>query len=99
MKPPNPECAACGFTQSSIVIDPSRATLSHLVQDVLKSKLGYSDELSNSREDGILYDPDFDDNLNRTFSDLSLGADKLITVTDEEDENPRVNLTLLLTEK
>ena len=99
VRPPNPDCAVCSIAQSGIVIDPSRATLSDLVEDVLKSRLGYGDEISISRDDGLLYDPDFDENLSKKFSDLGLGSDNVLTVADEEDENPRVNLALTLTAK
>jgi len=65
---------------------------------VLKLGLGYSEELSVSSEAGLLYDPDFDDNLESKFADLGLKSDSFLTVVDE-DEDPRVNLILSITEK
>ena len=99
VRPPKPDCAVCSVVQSSIVVDPSRATLSHLVEDVLKAKLGYSDDLSISRDEGLLYDPDFDDNVTKKFRELGLSADHVLTIADEGDDNPRVDLALTLTEK
>jgi len=51
-----------------------------------------------SSEAGLLYDPDFDDNLESKFADLGLKSDSFLTVVDE-DEDPRVNLILSITEK
>lgn len=99
LKPPNPSCAVCGVIQSRLVIDPSRATLRNLVEDVLKDQLQYGDELSVNNEVGILYDPDLDDNLSKKFSDLGIKADSFLTVVDEEDDNPRVNLSFSIAEK
>ena len=85
--------------QSQLVIDPKRATLRNLVEDVLKDQLQYGDELSVNNEVGILYDPDLDENLSKKFSDLGIKADSFLTVVDEEDDNPRVNLSLSIAEK
>ena len=85
--------------QSRLVIDPARATLRDLVEDVLRDQLEYGDELSVNNEVGILYDPDLDDNLSKRFSDLGIKADSFLTVIDEDDDNPRVNLSLSISEK
>lgn len=55
--------------------------------------------MSVNNEVGILYDPDLDDNLSKKFSDLGIKADSFLTVVDEDDENPRVNLSLSISEK
>lgn len=81
------------------MIDPTRATLRNLVEDVLKDQLHYSDELSVNNEVGILYDPDLDENLSKKFIDLGIKADSFLTVVDEEDDNPRVNLSFSIAEK
>lgn len=87
------------MTQSRIVVDPSRATLNDLVEDVLKLQLGYSGEFSVNNEVGTLYDPELDDNLYKKFSDLGIKADSFLTVIDDDDENPRVNLSLSISEQ
>ena len=99
LKPPNPNCNVCGVMSSTLVIDPNRATLNDLVEDVLKSQLGYGDEFSINNEVGTLYDPDLDDNLSKKFSDLGVKADSFLTVIDDDEENPRVNLSLAILEK
>jgi ubiquitin-like 1-activating enzyme E1 B len=62
-------------------------------------KLGYGEELSVSNELGTIYDPDLEDNLCRKLSDLGVKSDTFITVIDEEDDTPRVNLELLVSER
>ena len=97
--PPNPSCGVCAVAHSDLSVDPARATLGNLVEDVLKQKLGYSDDLSVSNDAGLLYDPDFDDNFSKKFSDLGIKSDTFLTIMDEEDHNPRVNLSLAITEQ
>lgn len=99
LKPPNPNCNVCGVMSSTLIVDPERATLNDLVEDVLKSQLGYGDEFSINNEVGTLYDQDLDDNLSKKFSDLGVKADSFLTVIDDDEENPRVNLSLAILEK
>ena len=99
LKAPNPNCNVCGVTSSALIVDPDRATLNDLVEDILKTQLGYGDEFSINNEVGTLYDPDLDDNLSKKFSDLGVKADSFLTVIDDDDENPRVNLSLAILEK
>ena len=81
------------------MVDASRATLNDLVEDVLKLQLGYGDEFSVNNEVGTLYDPELDDNLSKTFSELGIIGDSFLTIIDDDDENPRVNLTLAIAEQ
>ncbi|KAL8857504.1 MAG: hypothetical protein Q9178_005999 [Gyalolechia marmorata] len=99
LRPPNPDCPVCGVMQSRLIVDPSRATLNDLVQDILKSDLGYGDEFSINNEVGTLYDPDLEDNLSKKFSELGVNADSFLTIIDDDEENPRVNLSLSISEK
>ena len=80
------------------MIDPDRATLDDLVQDVLRGQLGYGEEFSLSSKIGTIYDPDLEDNLPKKLSELGAKDETFITVVDEEDE-PRVNLELVVREK
>ncbi|KAL9610110.1 MAG: hypothetical protein Q9167_005156 [Letrouitia subvulpina] len=99
LRPPNPNCEVCNVAQARLVVDPARATLSDLVEGVLKPDLGYGNEFSINNEVGTLYDPELDDNLSKKFGDLGIKNDSFLTVIDDEDENPRVNLSLSVTEK
>lgn len=98
VRPPNPDCPVCGVLHSRLVIDPSRATLNDLVEDVLQSKLGYR-EFSINNEIGTLYDPDLEDNLSKKFSELGVKGDSFLTIIDDDETNPHVNLSLSISEK
>lgn len=98
LKPPNPNCSVCGVMQSRLIVDPSRATLNDLVEDVLKGQLGYGEEFSINNEVGTLYDPDLEDNVSKKFSELGVKGDSFLTVIDDDEENPRVNLSLSISE-
>lgn len=69
------------------------------MQDVLRLQLGYGEEFSLSSEIGTIYDPDLEDNLSKKLSELGVKGETLVTVVDEEDEQPRVNLELLIHEQ
>lgn len=99
LKPPNPECSVCGVTQSRLLVDPARATLNHLVEDVLRTQLGYGEEFSVNNEVGTLYDPELDDNLSKKIIDLGIKSDSFLTIIDDDEENPRVNLSLSVLEQ
>ncbi|KAF7159963.1 hypothetical protein CNMCM6106_007378 [Aspergillus hiratsukae] len=96
LKPPNPNCPVCSVATARIKIDPERATVNDLVQDVLRLQLGYGEEFSLSNELGTIYDPDLEDNLPKKLSDLGIKNESFLTVVDEEDDQPRVNLELVV---
>jgi len=89
---PKPGCPVCDVCQSRLAIDLTRATLEDLVEDFLKEQLGY-EEFSVSGDAGLLYDPDFDDNLPKKLTELGLTSHSFLTINDEQDA-PRVNLVL-----
>lgn len=66
---------------------------------MLRLQLGYGEEFSVNNEVGMLYDPELDDNLSKKFSDLGIKADSFLTIIDDDDENPRVNLSLTISEQ
>jgi ubiquitin-like 1-activating enzyme E1 B len=96
---PNPDCAVCGVAMSRIEVDPSRATLSDVVDGVLKMELGYGEEITVMNEKGPIYDPDYEDNLMKKLEDLNIGDASFLVVKDDDDENPRVDLQLSITAK
>lgn len=85
--------------QSRLIVDPSRATLNHLVEDVLKTQLGYCSELSITNDVGVLYDPELDDNLSKRLIELGIKSDSFLTIIDEDEDDPRVNLSFSISEK
>lgn len=96
LRKPKPDCAICGNAQARLVTDPQKMTLEQLVEELLKAKLGYTDELSITTDNGVIYDPDLEENLPKTMSELGIKNDTFITVRDEEDENTKVNLILTI---
>jgi len=76
----------------------SRATLNDLVEDLLRLELGYGEEFSVNNEVGPLYDPDETENLTKKLSELGIKDDSFLTVIDDDEENPRVNLILSVRE-
>ncbi|KAI9039580.1 E1 ubiquitin-activating protein ubaB [Aspergillus affinis] len=95
LKPPNPNCPVCSVAHSKLIFDPDRATVGNLVKDILEAQLGYGEEVSISTEQGILYDLDLEDNLPKKLSEMGIHNETFITVVDEEDQEPRVNLELI----
>ncbi|KAL1856475.1 hypothetical protein VTK73DRAFT_8271 [Phialemonium thermophilum] len=92
---PNPECPVCSVYTTSVYVDLARATLQDLVEDFLRTELGYGEkEISVSNDVGILYDPDETENLSRKLSDLGIRQDSTLTVVDEDEEDPYVNVVI-----
>lgn len=81
---PNPHCAVCRTPYVSLEMDPSKLTLSQFLEDVVKGKLGFSGDVSLVEGNRLLFDPDFEDNLAKTFESLDLDAGKMLTVSDED---------------
>jgi len=94
MRAPNPECPVCSVAQATLYVDMSRATLHDVVEDFLRLELGYGDEFVVNNEIGTLYDVEETDNLAKKLIDLGIKSDTFLTVIDEDEENPRVNLLI-----
>lgn len=70
-----------------------------MIEEFLKARLGYGDkEVSISNEVGILYDPDETDNLDKKLSELGVKEDSFLTVVDEDDDEPFVNVVISIQE-
>lgn len=99
LRPPNPECPTCSVTHITLNVDIARAKLGDLVDDVLKSQLGYSEEFSITKDGDLLYDADEDAHLDKTFAELGLTTDNSITVIDDADEDKKVNVQFVIAAK
>lgn len=77
-------------------MDRERATLRDLVEGVLQLELGYSTELSVTKDKDLIYDPDMEDMLSQKLTELGNKDEPFFTVLDGDDLNkdPRVNLQL-----
>ena len=100
MNPPRPDCAICSTAVARVLVNPGTATLNDIVE-MLRSELGYGEELSILKDSAIVYDPDEDENLSKTLSELGITSYSSITVVDDDDEDqdPRVNLDLYVYER
>jgi ubiquitin-like 1-activating enzyme E1 B len=94
LRPPNPRCATCSVCYATLNVDLPRAKLSDLVNIILKEKLGYGEEFSIKRDSDILYDMDEDIHLENTFKELGLKGDTFLTVSDDSEEDAKVDLVL-----
>ena len=99
LRPPRPDCPVCGVANASIRVDTTKATLGDLVDGVLRKQWNYGEELSVSSDAGVLYEPDLEDNLGKTFKELGVGDVQFLTVVDDALENPKLNLVLALSAK
>ncbi|KAE8842518.1 hypothetical protein HRS9139_01815 [Pyrenophora teres f. teres] len=92
LRPPNPHCATCGVCYAELHVDTKRAKLSALVDTILKEQLGYGEDFSIKRDADILYDIDEDIHLDKTFEELGLKGDTFLTISDDADENAKVDV-------
>ncbi|KAN0084862.1 hypothetical protein V8E54_001329 [Elaphomyces granulatus] len=99
LRQPNPNCPVCSVAQRKLFVDLEQATVDDLVEGVLRQQLGYGEEFSISTNLGTIYDPDLEDNLPKKLASLGVTSDSFITIVDEEDEEPRVNLELRVVER
>lgn len=100
LSPPNPACEICGVARTSIEADITRATLGDLVEKVLRGVLGYGEEIGVLMDQTLLFDVDFDDNLETPLCELGFGDETFVTVRDEGEEEeggPRINLVIAVT--
>jgi ubiquitin-like 1-activating enzyme E1 B len=98
--PTNPKCPVCSVHQTTVSVDLSRATLNDLVEDFLRIELHYGEkELVVNNDGGLLYDVDETDNLSRKLSDLGITAGTMLTIIDEDDLDPWVNVVINIEEQ
>lgn len=98
-RPPNPDCPVCGTYQTRAFVDLSKATLKDLVEDFVRLELGYGEkEFAVSNEVGPLFDPEETENLPKRLSELGIQSDSFLTVIDEDDQDPFVNVVINIEE-
>lgn len=97
---PNPQCELCGMETSIFSVDINSATLKNLVINILQEGLGYGEEISII-SDRLLYDIEFEDNLNKLLKDIGIQNGTFLTIIDEDDNEKlkRKNLILVIKEK
>ncbi|KIK26150.1 hypothetical protein PISMIDRAFT_676289 [Pisolithus microcarpus 441] len=89
--PPNPKCAICRDTYTTVLCDPTNVTLGEIIDGILGDGNGEHGgtgrrEVSVYEDKRVLSDPDWDDNLERTLESLNVTRGKFLTIVDEEGE-------------
>lgn len=96
--PPNPTCPVCSVPFTQVTVNPEHSKLGDLV-DRLKDAAGYTDEMTLTTGDArIVYDPELEDNLAKSFRELDIGGGMFLTVTDDREEDAKVDLVLSVKE-
>ncbi|RVD84446.1 uncharacterized protein DFL_006195 [Arthrobotrys flagrans] len=93
LRTPNPLCQVCGVARLDFECDTSKIRLGDLINVVLQDVLGYSPSIS-ILHDKLIYDEEYDDNLNASFETLGITDGSFLTILDEsdDDQSRRVNL-------
>ncbi|KAK6539781.1 E1 ubiquitin-activating protein uba2 [Orbilia ellipsospora] len=93
LSPPNSLCHVCGVIRVDFECDISKIKLGELIEIVLRGVFQYG-SVSLIHEK-LIYDEDYDDNLEIPLAQLGIQDGSFLTVRDESDESQaRINLIL-----
>jgi ubiquitin-like 1-activating enzyme E1 B len=85
--------------QTTVYVDLGRATLGDVVEQFVRLELGYGDrDFVVNNESVILYDADETQNLPSKLRDLGIGPDTALTIIDEDDDEPFVDVRVNIQE-
>ena len=87
---PNKQCGVCRDTYAELPCDPSRTTLREVIEGILGGEM--SREVSVYEDKRVLYDPDWEDNIERTLEDLNVTKGKFLAIVDEDGEYETIQL-------
>ncbi|KAF3907529.1 hypothetical protein AA313_de0201833 [Arthrobotrys entomopaga] len=92
---PNTLCQVCGVTRVDFECDITKTQLGDLINRVLRDVFEYNDSISLLHEK-LIYDEDYDDNLESPLARLGIKDGSFLTVIDDSDESQarRINLVL-----
>jgi len=96
---PNPNCAICRDTYTTVHCEPAHTTLRDIVEGILGPGEGQGTgprDVTVYEAGRILADPDFEDNLDRTLADLNCSRGKFITIVDEDGVYGTINVAICL---
>ncbi|ODQ68425.1 hypothetical protein NADFUDRAFT_68648 [Nadsonia fulvescens var. elongata DSM 6958] len=85
LQPPNPDCPVSSVARSTISMNTQIIQLRDLLQS-LKTNFNYTDEICLISDGKLVYDIDFDDNLDRPVKDLGIADGTFLTVIDEAED-------------
>ncbi|KAF3164825.1 E1 ubiquitin-activating protein uba2 [Orbilia oligospora] len=93
LRTPNPSCQICGVARLDFECDTSKIQLQEFIKVVLQDVFEYSPSIS-ILHDKLIYDEEYDDNLDASFENLGITDGSFLTILDESDDDQprRVNL-------
>ncbi|KAJ3296727.1 E1 ubiquitin-activating protein uba2 [Borealophlyctis nickersoniae] len=98
--PPNPECPVCSSRYLVLRLNTKTAKLKDVIEIVTEDPdgkgLSIPGDLTIENDGRGLYDPDFDDNLDRTLEDMKIHHGSRLTIQNEYDEEDSKVVTLVL---
>lgn len=100
LEPPTPDCQVCGVARLALEANIDCATLGEFVENVVRSCFKYGDLSVLTSQ--MLYDADFEDNLEMPLRELGFEDETFVTIIDDDDSDdvePRVNLVVAVTHK
>ncbi|KAJ8328967.1 E1 ubiquitin-activating protein uba2 [Batrachochytrium dendrobatidis] len=104
---PNPECAVCTVGYFTLRINTHTTSLKDVIDKVvvsgefgegsIRDGLGLAGEITIQNDIGLLYDVEFDDNIDTTLEALGVTAQtKLCITNDDDDDLKNVAVTLFI---
>ncbi|KAI7823790.1 hypothetical protein BC939DRAFT_397013 [Gamsiella multidivaricata] len=79
---PNPKCYICRNSYIALKIDTEKSTVQDLINLLEENSLSDVEIQEGGR---VIYDPDFDDNAEKTLASLQLTDGKFVDVVNEDD--------------
>jgi ubiquitin-like 1-activating enzyme E1 B len=94
LQPPSPRCSVCSMTFRHVRLDLNSHTLNDIVS-LAKNQLKLSEVAVMDRNGRLLFDEDFDDNVERTLADMNMKSGASLTIVEEDDGMHPVHLSLI----
>ena len=93
---PNPACPTCRTPYVHLRVRAHKLTLGTFLDVIVKEWLQADWDVSIVEGSRIVYDPDFEDNIGKTFEQLKIGQGSQLQLNDEEGS--RMPVIFMLTE-
>ena len=94
LPPPNPECVVCSSTYLILTLDTSSKTLRFIIDEIISKKenqIPLDGDLSVEEGSRLIYDVEFDDNLDIPLKDMNIiHGSRLVFTNESQDNNIRV---------
>lgn len=94
LEKPNPACGVCRTAYIPLKVKYDKVTLKEIVQNIAQDWLHVDYEFSIGQGLRLLYDPDFQDNEDKTLADLDIGQGAQLQLSDEDGEHMPVIFVL-----